>query len=121
LPGITSKKLKFFQINEENKLFKEGKATFYEKLNEHSDVPKDLFEKEFEGAIDPVNGRGLGAILPDKEEWFTHPDLEDLYSRQTPPSSYDATAKGIEIGIGIGVGGGIGVGIGIGIGISIKN
>jgi hypothetical protein len=37
-----------FQINVENELFKEGKASYYEKLNENSDLPKDVFEKERE-------------------------------------------------------------------------
>ena len=83
------------QINEENEQFKEGKSSYYEKLNVHSDVPKDMFEKQFEGAKLPNNGRGMGAVLPSEDEWYTHPDLEALYnSRQTPPASYDATALG---------------------------
>jgi hypothetical protein len=33
--------------------------------------------------------------LPDESEWYTSPELEELYnSRQTPPASYDATAIG---------------------------
>ena len=84
------------QINEENEQFKEGKSSYYEKLNVHSDVPKDMFEKQFEGAKLPDNGRGMGAILPSEDEWYTHPELEALYnSRQTPPASYDATALGM--------------------------
>ncbi len=53
-----------------------------------------------EGAILPPNtkteeGRGLGAFLPDESEWYTSPELEELYnSRQTPPDSFDATAIG---------------------------
>jgi hypothetical protein len=50
-----------------------------------------------EGAVFPQTsqGRGLGAILPHESEWYTSPELEQLYaSRQTPPASYDATAKG---------------------------
>jgi hypothetical protein len=53
-----------------------------------------------EGAILPPNpitkeGRGLGAFLPDESEWYTSPELEELYnSRQTPPASFDATARG---------------------------
>ena len=35
-----------FLINEQNKLFIAGKATFIEKFNEISDLPKDVFEKE---------------------------------------------------------------------------
>jgi len=33
--------------------------------------------------------------LPDESEWYTSPELEELYnSRQTPPDSFDATAIG---------------------------
>lgn len=88
----------FWQIDEENELFKEGKASFYEKLNDFSDIPKEQFEKEMEGAIlpDDKKGRGLGAILPPEDEWYTHPELEKFYEdRQTPPASYDATTMGI--------------------------
>jgi len=51
-----------------------------------------------EGAIlpDDKKGRGLGAILPPEDEWYTHPELEKFYEdRQTPPASYDATTIGI--------------------------
>ena len=58
-------------------------------------MPKDVFEKQLEGAILPDNGRGFGAILPDEFKGYTHPELLELYSqRQTPPASYDATAIG---------------------------
>ena len=85
------------QINHENELYKAGKADFYEKLNENSDLPKDVFEKEKLGAknLKDSKGRGLGAVLPDESEWYTHPELEELYmSRQSPPATYDATTKG---------------------------
>lgn len=85
------------QINEQNEKFKKGESSFYEQLNEDSDVPRDLFAKEKEGAKIPrtPQGRSLGAILPPESEWYTSPELEELYaSRQTPPASYDATAKG---------------------------
>ena len=86
------------QINEQNKKFRDGLSTFYEKLNEDSDLPMDKFKKEKEGAKFPVNyeGRGLGAILPPESEWYTSPELEELYSRaQNVPDSYDATALGL--------------------------
>ncbi len=85
------------QINAENELFEEGKSTFYEKLNQNSDMTKARFEKEKEGAIFPATeeGRGLGAILPDESEWYTSPELEELYaSRQNIPDSWDASAIG---------------------------
>lgn len=85
-----------FQINEENTLFKQGKATFYEELNPNSDIPKDVFEKEKEGYID-VSAKGRGFIEQDESEWFTHPVLEKLYrlvNRQSIPDSYDSTGLG---------------------------
>jgi hypothetical protein len=39
------------QINEANKLFEEGKLPYFEKLNENSDLPKDVFEKQKEGDL----------------------------------------------------------------------
>jgi len=81
-----------FQINEENKLFNEGKATFYEELNENSDLPKDVFEKEKEGDIN-LSPRFFGDLDIDKSKWFTHPQLERLYglvNRQSLPDNYDS-------------------------------
>jgi hypothetical protein len=84
------------QINAQNELFKEGKSTFFEKLNVDSDMPKELFEKVKEGALLPNQRFGLGAILPPQEEWYTHQELQEFYKdRQTPPDSYDATALGL--------------------------
>jgi hypothetical protein len=85
-----------FQINEENKLFNEGKATFYEELNENSDLPKDVFEKEKEGDIN-LSPRFFGDLDIDKSKWFTHPQLERLYrlvNRQSLPDNYDSRSSG---------------------------
>jgi hypothetical protein len=84
------------QINAENELFKEGKASFYEELNPNSDLPKDVFEKEKEGYIDAAS-KGRGYIIADESDFSTHPELEKLYrlaDRQSIPASYDATANG---------------------------
>jgi hypothetical protein len=90
------------RINEQNKRYRDGLSTFYEKLTEDSDLPMDKFKKEKEGAKFPVNfeGRGLGAIsfLPPESEWYTSPELEELYSSaQNIPKSYDATTQGMSI------------------------
>jgi hypothetical protein len=46
------------QINRHNKKFKEGKSTFYEALNKYSDIPIDMFAKEFMGLQhNPEHGR----------------------------------------------------------------
>jgi hypothetical protein len=87
------------QINEENEKFEEGKATFFEKLNENSDLPKDVFEKEKTGLINEASGRGLGFVDVKESDRYTHPELEKLYQsvdRLTIPSSFDATQKGIK-------------------------
>jgi C1A family cysteine protease len=86
------------QINEQNKKFKNGESFFYEQLNEFSDLTRDAFAREKTGAAIPRTneGRGLGAILPPPSEWYTSPELEELYaSRQNPPNSYDATSRGL--------------------------
>jgi hypothetical protein len=88
------------QINEQNQKFRNGESTFYETLNKNSDLTKEQFENEKEGAKFPVTseGRGLGAILPPESEWYTSPDLEELYdSRQNVPNSFDATARGMSL------------------------
>ena len=72
-------------------LFKSGKASFFEKLNNNSDVPRDLFEKEKTGYL-PNQKMGHGLVLRDESEWFTHQELERLYQsvdRQTLPVGYD--------------------------------
>jgi hypothetical protein len=84
------------QINEQNKLFNEGKATFFEKLNENSDLPMDIFEEEKEGEIN-ISGRSVGEIDIDESEWFTHEDLQRLYrsvNRGSIPANYDARTLG---------------------------
>ena len=73
-------------------MFLEGKATFTEKLNGLSDMPRDLFKKEKTGQIN-IPLRGYFNLDPSK--WYTHPELEKIYeSRQTYPASYDARTKG---------------------------
>ena len=74
------------QINEHNKLFKSGKASFFENLNNNSDVPR-----EKTGYL-PNQKMGHGLVLRDESEWFTHQELERLYQsvdRQTLPVGHD--------------------------------
>ena len=88
-----------FQINEQNKLFLEGKATFFEELNENSDLPKDVFEEEKEGDLFTPDGRALGEVDLDESEWYTHPELERLYqtvNRAEIPKSHDGRSLGKE-------------------------
>ena len=67
-------------------LFKSGKASFFEKLNNNSDVPR-----EKTGYL-PNQKMRHGLVLRDESEWFTHQELERLYQsvdRQTLPVGYD--------------------------------
>ena len=60
-------------------------------------MTKARFESEKEGAKLPQTeeGRGLGAVLPDKSDWYTSPDLLELYAnRQDVPASWDASSRG---------------------------
>lgn len=84
------------QINAENAAFNDGKATFYEKIGKFAAMNRSEFEKDKEGAEMPNNqGRGLGAMLPSEDLWYTHPELEELYSRASVPDSYDGTSLGL--------------------------
>jgi len=92
------------EINENNKKFDEGKSTYREELNENSNMPKDEFEREKEGAKMPDEVvRGLGAIMP-PEYIQNDPEnaarMNEVYrqiemDRQALPDSYDATELGL--------------------------
>ena len=76
-------------------MYDAGLATFSEKLNELSDMTKEQIEAQKEGAVQAKQGRGLGAVLRDRSEWYTHPVLEELYQRQVKaPAYYNGTAIG---------------------------
>jgi len=85
------------QINEQNKKFQDGKSPFYEKLNALSDMTPEEFAKEKLGGKIPqtAQGRGLGAILPPESEWYTSPELEEVYASRQAPSSWDSTDRGM--------------------------
>jgi hypothetical protein len=95
--------LRYFslQINDQNAKYINGDSTYYEKLNENSDMPKSELQREREGAILPGKARsfsrGLGAVLPPSHEQETSEEWEETYrqlSRQTLPTTYNATAAG---------------------------
>jgi hypothetical protein len=68
-------------------------------LNENSDLPKDVFEKEKEGDVDLNTVRAFGDFDIDESKWYTHSELKKLYrtvNRQSVPASYDATTLGNE-------------------------
>ena len=76
-------------------MYDAGVATFSEKLNAFSDLTKEQIEAQKEGAVQATQVRGLGAVLRDRSEWYTHPILEELYQRQTrTPAYYNGTAMG---------------------------
>lgn len=98
------------EINEENKKFDNGEATFKEKLNPLSVMDKDELEKEKEGANMPdsdddmrsfTGNRVNGIIMPPASE-RTNPESEAFFAnfyskmnRQTLRQSVDSVAAGL--------------------------
>ena len=97
------------EINENNKKFENGESTFEEQLYEESDLPKEEFEKEKEGATMPddvrtafVGDRIMGVYMPPesvRNDPVNAAKLKKLYAeleqnRAGEPDSYDAKALG---------------------------
>jgi len=88
------------QINEENKKFAEGKASFQEKLNPWSDLSMKEYLKEKTGVVDPNDGYARGLYLPPESERINTPeeqaDLDALYAedRGRAPRSYSSYSYG---------------------------
>jgi len=79
------------QINEQNKLFKEGKSTFYEQLNEFSDLSKSQFEKEKEGAKIPEPGR-VEVLEPSCHQSPSGTPAQSLKSSMLPGKPHPAAS-----------------------------
>merc|ERR1712080_529717 len=85
-------------VKEENKKFEEGKSSWFDKINEDSDLPEDEFEKEKGGLIMPETqfGRGLLEPLPenrvDQESERYFESVRSL--NRAVPSSYSSVALG---------------------------
>jgi len=94
------------KINQHNKKFANGEATFGEKLYAFSDLSKDEIEKAKMGLTgwDPERGdappeRAMGLIMPPESERINTPaeELESLYSmeRGYTPKAYFAVNDGL--------------------------
>ena len=82
-------------VKKANEAYLNGETTWFEKINEFADLPKDEFEAGHTGLVTDY-ARGLitpSSFKPDKrsEELFARHRL----SRQSVPDSYDARALGL--------------------------
>ena len=82
-------------VKKANEAYLNGETTWFEKINEFADLPKDEFEAGHTGLVNDY-ARGLiipSSFKPDKrsEEFFARHRL----SRQSVPESYDARALGL--------------------------
>ena len=83
------------EIKKTNDAYKKGEKTWFDKVNEFSDLPQEEFEKEKTGA-DIIEGRGLLKPLPneiyDEESERYFQSIRN--NRITPPTSYNAVSLG---------------------------
>ena len=83
-------------VKKANEAYVNGETTWFEKINEFADLPKDEFEAEHTGLVTDF-ARGL--LVPEARK----PDMrsEEFYARrhrlnrQNVPESYDARALGL--------------------------
>ena len=88
------------EIKAQNEAFTKGEANFQEQLNSFADIPKEDFEKMYEGMIMPNGTRARGLIMPPESERNTpenQANLEATYrelamTRQA--ASWDSRTKG---------------------------
>merc|ERR1712127_491492 len=88
-------------VKKENEKFEEGQKTWFDAINEFSDLPSDEFESEKTGDIKPPQfGRGLleptGSERVDAESERYFAAIRDSMKtdRASVPSSYDSKALG---------------------------
>ena len=86
------------EVKKENKKYLNGKADWFEEINEFSDLPKDEFEKQKTGDLPSNFTRGFGLITPkikpvDEESERYIESL--LANRATVPASYSAVSAGL--------------------------
>ena len=89
------------EIKAQNEAFNKGEATFEEKLTPMADIPKEDFEKMFEGMEMPKEmTRATGLIMPPESERNTpenQANLEVAYrelAMTRTASSWDSRSKG---------------------------
>jgi len=88
-------------IKEENKLYSEGNRTWFDAVNEFSNLPADEFEAEKTGDAPPAFARGLieptGLDRVDfaSEQYFANFRMRMRMDRAATPDSYDSVEKGL--------------------------
>ena len=87
-------------IHEVNEKFQNGESSWFDKVNEFSDLPDDEFVKDHTGAKFETNiVAGMG-LIPPSEEDLVHPASEAYFARirmerATAPASYSSVDQGI--------------------------
>jgi len=83
-------------IKEINKEYEAGEKTWFDKLNDFSNLPEDEFAAEKTGANDIVSGRGLLAPSEEEREDEESERYFDTfrYNRASVPDSYSSVDRG---------------------------
>ena len=85
-------------MKKENKKYLNGKADWFEQINEFSDLPEDEFEKEKTGDLTTNFTRGFGLLTPEIKpvDEISERYIESLLARRASvPASYSAVSAGI--------------------------
>merc|ERR1712061_424511 len=83
------------EVKKENKKYQNGKADWYEQINEFSDLPEDEFEKEKTGDV-VTYARGLLTPKIKPVDEISERYIESLLARRASvPASYSAVSAGI--------------------------
>jgi len=89
-------------VKDNNVAFEAGEKTWFDAINEFSNLPTDEFESSKTGALSPSGsrhgfGRGLLDPLPEHlvDEASEHHFDQFRYSRAAPPASYSSVALGL--------------------------
>jgi len=89
-------------VKDNNAAFEAGQQTWFDAVNEFSNLPADEFELAKTGALDPAgsrggHGRGLLDPLPENlvDEASEHHFDQFRYNRDDPPASYSSVDLGL--------------------------
>ena len=85
------------EVKKENKKYLNGKADWFEEINEFSDLPKDEFEKQKTGDVETFT-RGFGLLEPEIKpvDEISERYIESLLARRASvPASYSAVSAGL--------------------------
>merc|ERR1712038_1935640 len=90
--------LKDAEAEVEKEKYLNGKADWFEQINEFSDLPEDEFEKEKTGDLTTNFTRGFGLLVPEIKpvDEISERYIESLLARRASvPASYSAVSAGI--------------------------